>query len=204
MIRTLAQGSLAVAALAAVVAFRAAAASPTPQAPAQTAAQTAPAAAPAFTLTSPSFEDGGVIPAAFTQLVPDPKTPGMAWDQVPAGTVSFVLLAHDPDVSIGRSADDNMHWLVINIPGSARQLPEGQPPTTALPGGGIQLKNTRGSIGYRAPAAPAQGPYHHYVFELFALDVALALSPDAARGDVVEAMKGHVIGKATTVGRFHK
>jgi len=74
-----------------------------------------------------------------------------------------VLLAHDPDVSIGRSADDNMHWLVINIPGSARQLPEGQPPTTALPGGGIQLKNTRGSIGYRAPAAPAQGPYHHYV-----------------------------------------
>ena len=32
--------------------------------------------------------------------------------------------------------------------------------------------------------APAPGPYHHYTFELFALDTKLSLKPDATPGEI--------------------
>ena len=34
-------------------------------------------------------------------------------------------------------------------------------------------------MGHRGPGAPANGPYHHYVFELFALDTKLEVQPTA-------------------------
>jgi len=48
------------------------------------------------------------------------------------------------------------------------------------------------------------GPYHHYTFELFALDIKLNLGPDATRADVFNAMNGHILGKAVLGGRFHR
>ena len=61
----------------------------------------------------------------------------------------------------------------------------------------------------RGPAAPASGPVHHYVFELFALDTVLDVppvgaSPPATRAAVVAAMAGHVRGKAVMVGLFRR
>jgi phosphatidylethanolamine-binding protein (PEBP) family uncharacterized protein len=60
---------------------------------------------------------------------------------------------------------------------------------------------------YRGPAAPATGPEHHYVFDLYALDTtidvaAVGASPAATRTAVMAAIAGHVRGKATLVGRF--
>ena len=58
--------------------------------------------------------------------------------------------------------------------------------------------------------APLQGPYHHYTFELYALDTKLDVpqgTPQQAadtRNAVVSAMDGHVLGKAILVGRFHQ
>jgi phosphatidylethanolamine-binding protein (PEBP) family uncharacterized protein len=54
------------------------------------------------------------------------------------------------------------------------------------------------------PGAPAAGPDHHYTFELFALDTKLDLGPDATRQQVLDAMQGHIVGKAAMVGRFHR
>ena len=54
------------------------------------------------------------------------------------------------------------------------------------------------------PGAGAAGPYHHYTFELYALDTKLSLTPDATRADVLKAMDGHVIAKAALEGRFHR
>ena len=54
------------------------------------------------------------------------------------------------------------------------------------------------------PGAPAAGPYHHYTFELFALDKKLDLGPDATREDVLKAINGHILGKGVLVGRFHR
>jgi Raf kinase inhibitor-like YbhB/YbcL family protein len=161
-------------------------------------------AGPGLTLTSPDFTDGGVIPDKFTMDVPNPVSPELDWTNVPAGTVSFVLILHDPDTSIQRKTDDVLHWMVFNIPGSAHQLAQGQPTDAQLPDGTIQAKNLRGNPGFMGPGAGAAGPYHHYTFELFALDEKLDLGPDATRAQVLDAMQGHIVGKAVLEGRFHR
>jgi Raf kinase inhibitor-like YbhB/YbcL family protein len=170
-------------------------------------AQAPPAAAPAvpgLTLTSPAFEDGSVIPGKFTQSVTDFVSPKLQWTNVPPNTVSFVLIAHDPDTALEKKVADVLHWMAFNIPGTATGLPEGVPATATLPDGTVQAKNRRGAIGFLGPGAPAVGPYHHYTFELFALDTKLSLGADATRADVLAAIDGHILGKGVLMGRFHK
>jgi len=173
----------------------------------------APAAAPApvptkpgLTLTSPAFEDGGIIPNKYTQASPagDAVSPKLEWSHVPDGTVSFALLVHDPDTTLNHTTAQVLHWMIFNIPGTARELAEGVPAVATLPDGAIQLLNTGKKIGYRGMGAPAVGPYHHYTFELFALDTKLAVGPDASQKDVEAAMEGHILGKGVVEGRFHR
>jgi Raf kinase inhibitor-like YbhB/YbcL family protein len=159
---------------------------------------------PGLTLTTPAFTDGGIIPNKFTQSDPNPISPKLEWTNVPAATVSFALIMHDPDVAIQRKVDDVLHWLIFNIPGTAKELPENVPAEAKLPDGAIQGKNQGGVVGYRGPGAGAAGPYHHYTFELFALDIKLDLGPDATRPDVLKAIDGHIVGKGVLVGRFHR
>jgi Raf kinase inhibitor-like YbhB/YbcL family protein len=161
-------------------------------------------AGPGMTLTTTAFTDGGEIPAKFTQSDPNPVSPRLQWTNVPPNTATFVLHMHDPDVARQRSTDDVLHWLAFNIPGTARELPEGVPPNATLPDGTIQAKNVGGVVGYRGPGAPAAGPHHHYTFELYALDTKLSLGPEATREDVLKAINGHILGKAVLVGRFHR
>ena len=159
---------------------------------------------PGLTLTTPAFPDGAEIPPKFTQSDPKPVSPRLQWANVPPNTVTFALIMHDPDVAVQRKTDDVLHWLMFNIPGSTRVLPEGVPPDAKLPDGTIQGKNQGGVVGYRGPGAPAAGPHHHYTWELFALDTTLDLGPDATRPDVLKAIDGHILGKAVLMGRFHR
>ena len=158
---------------------------------------------PALTLSTTAFEDGGVIPNKYTGLDAHPGSPMLAWTNVPADVVTFVMIMHDTDVAAQKKAEDNLHWMVFNIPASTAGLPEGEPATVNLPDGAVQAKSSRGAVGYMAPGAPA-GPYHHYIFELYGLDTKLDLGPDATRADVLKAMDGHVVAKASTTGRFHR
>jgi len=158
---------------------------------------------PALALSSTAFEDGGVIPNKHTGVDAHPVSPMLQWTDVPAGVVTFTLIMHDTDVADRRKVDDNLHWMVFNIPATATGLPEGQPPTATLPDGTVQAKHSRGAVGYMPPGAPA-GPYHHYIFELYGLDAKLDLGPDATRADLLKAMDGHVVAKASMTGRFHR
>lgn len=97
---------------------------------------------------SDSFTDGAEIPAACAFAVSDPDTyiklssnrnPHIAWDDVPAGTQSLVLICHDPDVpseasrvnKVGRSVPaklprvDFFHWALADIPVCLKSLAEG-------------------------------------------------------------------------------
>ena len=70
-------------------------------------------------------------------------------------------------------------------------------------------RSARPGPNYRGPAAPASGPLHHYVFELYALDVwldvpAVGQSPAATRAAVMAAMAGHVRGKGVLTGRYRR
>ncbi len=161
---------------------------------------------PGLTLTSPDIEDGGVIADKYTSKAgPAAVSPKLQWDHVPMGTQSFVLLFHDPDVALQKKTDDVTHWMVFNIPGDAKELPGGISATDAkLADGAIQIKNTANRVGYLGPGAGAAGPYHHYTFELFALDTKLDLTDAATRADVVNAMQGHILAKGVLAGRFHQ
>jgi Raf kinase inhibitor-like YbhB/YbcL family protein len=158
-----------------------------------------------MTLTTTAFQEGAQIPVKFTQAG-EQVSPALAWTNTPPGTQSFVLHMHDMEVARNRTTDDQVHWLVWNIPGTATGLTEGQPKGETLPDGSRQISAT-GPV-YRGPGAPAAGPLHHYVFEIYALDVKLDV-PAAAdafltRTEVMKAMQGHVLGKAVLVGLFKR
>jgi Raf kinase inhibitor-like YbhB/YbcL family protein len=169
---------------------------------------TAPAPAPTkprLTLTTDAFEDGGIIPNKFTMAAEGtPVSPKLTWTYVPDGTVSFALILHDPDTSPMKKTDEVLHWLIFNIPGTAHELPEGVPAQPQLPDGSMQGLNQGKKVGYMGMGAAAVGPYHHYTFELFALDTKLTLGPDATQSDVMKAMDGHILMKGVLVGRFHR
>src|SRR5215203_2935367 len=112
----------------------------------------------------------------------------------------------DPDVARNRTTEDQVHWLVWNIPGSATGMPEGVPQGAQLKDGSRQ-QSASGAV-YRGPGAPATGPLHHYTFELYALDAKVdlpaATDPFETRTNVFKAMQGHVLGKAVYVGMFKR
>jgi len=172
------------------------------QAPAQPAARPAPG--PGLTLTTTAFEDGGVIPLKYTSADPKGVSPELKWTNVPAGTVTFALIFHDPDVSLQKKLGDVLHGMWFNIPGTSTGFAEGLAAGPSLPDGTVQAKNLRGQNAYMGPGAGAAGPMHHYTFELYALDTKLDLTADATRDDVLKAMDGHILGKAVLVGRFKR
>jgi Raf kinase inhibitor-like YbhB/YbcL family protein len=170
---------------------------------------TPPAPAPAkpgLTLTTTAFDDGGIIPNKYTMASAPAVavSPHLVWSHVPDGTVSFALVLHDPDTSLMKTTDEVLHWLIFNIPGTATELPEGMSDQAQLPDGAVQGLNRAKKVGYMGMGAGAAGPYHHYTFELFALDTKLTLGPDATRADVMAAMNGHILGRGILVGRFHR
>jgi Raf kinase inhibitor-like YbhB/YbcL family protein len=157
-------------------------------------------------LTTTAWTDGARIPDRHAQPGHD-VSPPLAWANAPDTTVSFVLIAHDLDTAIAGGVDDVLHWLVWNIPGADRALPEGVPQGATLPNGARQISAT--GPNYRGPAAPAPGAPHHYVFELFALDTmldvpAVGATPAQTRAAVVAAMAGHVRGKGVYTGVYRR
>lgn len=174
-------------------------------------AQQPAAAPPAMVLTVEGFADGGDIPVKFSQAAPgvapgEGLSPAMRWTNVPAGTQSFVLNMRDLDVARNRTTEDQAHWIVWNIPATATGLSEGQPKGAQLPDGSWQHSAT--GLMYRGPGAGANGPRHHYMFEIYALDVKLNVTPGAdafeSRAKVFQAMQGHVLGKAVYGGLFRR
>jgi Raf kinase inhibitor-like YbhB/YbcL family protein len=185
-----------------------------------------------MSLTSGGFADGGVIPARYSQAGRD-VSPPLAWSGAPDSTASFVLIVHDADAAVGDGTDDTLHWLVWGIPGNVTSLPEGFPqgmqvPYAAVgitpPAGGRGGRAGRGGGGgrggvsqisvsgpyYRGPAAPASGSPHHYIFELYALDENVNYTPAGqsagppTRAAILQAMQGHVRGKAVLVGTYRR
>ena len=134
-------------------------------------------------------------------------SPPLSWSNVPDNTVSFVLITRDLDAAVGNGTDDVLHWMLWNIPGASRSLPEAVPHGPQLPDGTRQI-SVSGPY-YRGPGAPAAGPSHHYVFELYALDAtidvpAVGQSPAPTRAAVVAAMAGKVRGKGVFLGLFKR
>ena len=120
----------------------------------------------------------------------------------PASLASYAIIFHDIENAPRGAEPDTLHWMIWDIPGTAKGIPEGLP-MGDLPDGSRQTTTNVGRGAYFGPGA-GPGPFHHYVFEFYALDTKLNLPSTATRAQVFAAMEGHVIGKSAFVGRFHQ
>lgn len=151
-----------------------------------------------FALRSPDFANGANIPRAFTCDGED-RSPALEWNDAPPGTKTFALIADDPDAPAGTW----VHWVIYNIPGSARSLTGGVEKKEQLADGSRQGRNDFRKAGYNGPCPPP-GKAHRYFFKLYALRTELTLAPGASKTDVERAMGGHMLGHAEWMGRYQR
>lgn len=145
-----------------------------------------------------AFEDGGIVPFRHSCFGANVQ-PGFRFLDAPDRTASFAILFHDIDVALDGRTEDGLHWVVWNVPASAGGIPEGK-----LPEGTVTGRNVEGRNAFLGPGAPPGTRFHHYVFEVFALDSLLDLPSTASRDELLAAMEGKVLDKAAYVGRFKR
>jgi Raf kinase inhibitor-like YbhB/YbcL family protein len=154
-------------------------------------------------LTSTAFAHEAAIPPQYTctgdaaSSLKD-VSPPLAWGEPPAGTQSFALIMDDPDAP-GGTWD---HWILFNIPASARGLPESIGADPTLPDGSLSGTNSWGRTGYGGPCPPSGT--HRYFFKLYALDEPLAISAGASKGELEKAMTGHILARGELMGTYSR
>jgi Raf kinase inhibitor-like YbhB/YbcL family protein len=146
-------------------------------------------------MESTAFEDGGIVPQKYAGR--EGVQPGFTFSNAPDGTVSYAIIFHDIDVALQGGTNDVLHWIAWNIPAAAKGIPEG-----SLPAGSVTGKNIANQNSYFGPGAPPGPRYHHYVFELYALNANVDLPNTAGRPELLAAMAGKIVAKAAYVGRF--
>jgi len=153
---------------------------------------------PKLTVTSPAFEQDGIIPSRYTCDGKD-ISPAISWSGAPEGTKSFVLISDDPDAPMGTW----VHWIVYNIPGNVTELTEAVESQEVLDDGIMQGVSSWKRIGYGGPCPPSGT--HRYFFKVYALDCTLAIKPkDANKKEVLKAMKGHIIAYGELIGNYKR
>ncbi len=159
----------------------------------------APTAAgkPVLSLYSPAFKEGETLPAKYT-CDGEKLSPPLAWANVPPETANFALILEDLDAPKGVFT----HWVLFNLPGNLRELPEGVPAGSQLENGALQGGNDFSATGYGAPCPPRSGGPHRYIFTLYALDGPLALKAGASKQEALEAMVGHILAQGRLTGLY--
>ena len=149
------------------------------------------------------------------------------------------MVCHDPDVPSqpddvnqeGREVPaslprvDFYHWLLVDIPASTTEIPEGSYSSGITPrgkAGPLALDGTRQGLndytqwfaadhdmngdyfGYDGPCPPWNDALNHrYVFTVYALDVpALDVEGRFTGADVLKAMEGHILAQAAITGMY--
>jgi len=157
-----------------------------------------------FTLTTPGAKDNAFFQQDNASSANDcggnDVSPALAWTNPPAGTQSFALILHDPDGQKGLGVD---HWVHYGLPGDTRQIAVNVGSNSKLPG--IGGKNTRGGDNYAGPCPPPGDSPHHYVIQLYALDLpADAFTPGLTATDLQAKMKDHILGVSSVVRRYQR
>lgn len=200
-----------------------------------------------LTLEIPSFQNNSPIPGDYAFCVPDPankvtlgpnRNPHLRWANVPEGTESFALIVFDPDVpsegdKVNKEGEtvpaalprvDFYHWVLVDIPATLTEIPEGAD-SNGVTAGGKEVGSTEYGLrgynnytlwfagdadmsgvyaGYDGPCPPWNDELlHHYIFRLYALKVpSLGLSGTFGGADALKALEPHIIGQAEWVGLY--
>jgi len=182
---------------------------PTPR-PVATSARQEPSAVgetASFMLRCPDFEPGETIPDRFAEE--NRRSPRLVWSGVPEGTRSFAVAITDPDLPEEFNFPRSFaHWLVYDIPATARELPEGASGGALLPPGAAELNSDYVTFGIPGFGRGYGGPWppdrrHRYFFTVYALKVErLAVSPDADLNAFAAAVLPATIDTASFVAVY--
>ena len=153
-----------------------------------------------FTLTSPSLTDNATLDSRHAASAQDCGGKNvslpLAWSNAPPDTKSFAVTIFDPDGARGLGI---VHWVLYGIPATTTTLADGGPP----PAGSIGGINRTGKDGYYGPCPPHGDAPHHYVVQVYALDIDANSLPAALNRDaLIGAMKGHVLASSSMVVRY--
>jgi len=138
-------------------------------------------------IRSDSFENAKPIPSEFALGQPDGlaanRNPHLAWDDVPDGTRSLVLMCVDPDVPtvpetvnrkdwqipVDQPRGDFVHWVAADIPSDTREIAAGSCSDGVTPRGKQDPPGPPGArqglndySGWFAGDADMGGDYHGY------------------------------------------
>ena len=161
-----------------------------------------------FQLTSPDFNDGGMLKAENAGTGTSPRgpwacggadvSPALAWSHVPAGTKSFAIVMDDPDAASGRGG---AHWIMYDIPPDVTSLARG----AANRSGSFGAGDPGHGKAYSGPCAEPGAKAHHFIFMIYALDLPLGvLPPKLDRGAFTGAIVGHNLAEASLVARYQR
>jgi Raf kinase inhibitor-like YbhB/YbcL family protein len=126
----------------------------------------------AMSLNSPAFQPTGHVPSKYTCEAED-VSPPLAWEGVPNGAKSLVLIIDDPDAPDPKAPKMVwVHWVVYNMPPDTKSLPENAGKARLPPGALLGLNDFK-KAGYGGPCPPIGR--HRYFHKLYALDIALDL-----------------------------
>ena len=145
-----------------------------------------------LTIASPAFPHNGTIPSKHTCDGTDVNPP-LSFGNIPERTRSLALIVDDPDAPRGTW----VHWIVWNIGPETMSVAENSVPRDARQG-----TNDFRKQAYGGPCPPSGT--HRYFFKLYALDTSLSLKAGAAKPQLEEAMKGHVLEMSELIGLYRR
>lgn len=143
-------------------------------------------------IKSSAFKNNENIPSKYTCDGED-INPLLEILGVPEEAKSLVLIVDDPDAPGGIWN----HWTLWNIDPRTQYIYE-----DSVPGNALEGKTSFGRVGWGGPCPPKGDKPHRYIFTVYALDTELNLPEGAEKEELEEAMKGHIIDKASIIGLY--
>ncbi len=152
-------------------------------------------------VTSEAFADGGPIPSRYTR---DGHriSPPLSWSGLPAEAGSAVLIVEDADAP---ALKPFVHLIAWRERAGNVVLPEAEFASVGAKGRRHVLgRNSFQKDAWLPPDPPRGHGLHRYLFQVYALDDPLDLPSWPGRGDVLDAMEGHVLAKGLLTGTYER
>lgn len=147
-------------------------------------------------VSSPRFEEGGLIPVKYTGHGED-ISPELVLEGLSSKAVSLAIIMND----MGHPIPAYNHWVIWNIP-AISLIPENIPHGEKVESLGNAVQGCGyGKHRYRGPKPPFKWS-HVYHFNIFVLDCFLDLPTNARKKDLMKVMQGHILQQAVLTGHY--
>lgn len=152
-----------------------------------------------FTLTSDDLQGQLTLEQEFNGFGCSGKniSPDLHWSDAPKETKSFAVLMYDKEAPTGSGW---WHWMVFNIPVSAKGISSNASNSELLPKGAVEGTNDYGTVGFGGACPPKDHGFHSYVTTVHALDVEhLDIDEKTNQAVVGYMINSHTIQKSSIV-----